>query len=237
MCPRLMSAPILVAGSSGSPTGQLSSSARIASTTCSLTERWTMSRDPAEQFSPMFQKIATATFAASPAKSVTSGNTSCGLLPPSSSSTRLRLVSGAPGEEVAADLGGAGEREAVDVGVAAERLADRVAGPGDDVEDAVRDPGLGPQLGDPEQAERGRGRGLDDDRVAGRERRAQLPGGHLGRVVPRDDRGDDAHRLAGDGRDHALRAPGRPGRRACRSPRRATGCRRRSRACRGPPCR
>ena len=69
-------------------------------------------------------------------------------------------------------------------------------------------PGLGAQLRDPEQAERRRRRRLDDDRVAGGERRAELPGGHLGRVVPRDDRRDDADRLAGDRRDHALRRGG-----------------------------
>ena len=47
-------------------------------------------------------------------------------------------------------------------------------------------------------------RGLDHDRVAGRERGAQLPRRHLGRVVPRDDGADDADRLAGDRRDRAL---------------------------------
>ena len=32
----------------------------------------------------------------------------------------------------------------------------------------------------------------------------ELPGRHLGRVVPGDDRADDADRLAGDRRDRAL---------------------------------
>ena len=94
MWPREMSAPILVAGSSGSPTGQLRSSAtdRLQQGRPSL-DRWTISREPALQFSPMFQKIATATFAATPSRSAASSNTICGLLPPSSSRTRLRLVS------------------------------------------------------------------------------------------------------------------------------------------------
>ncbi len=92
---REMSAPIRVAGSSGSPTGQTASSASIASSSAAFRERWTISREPALQFSPMFQKIATATLAATLARSVASSNTICGLLPPSSSKTRLRLVSAA----------------------------------------------------------------------------------------------------------------------------------------------
>ncbi len=90
-----MSAPILVAGSSGSPTGQAASSASIASRRAAFFERWTMSREPALQFSPMFQKIAIATFAATAARSVVSPKTICGLLPPSSSRTRLRFESAA----------------------------------------------------------------------------------------------------------------------------------------------
>ena len=84
------------------------------------------------------------------------------------------------------------------------RLADGVARTGDHVEHAVGDAGLGAELRDPQQAERGGRRGLDHDRVAGRERGAELPGRHLGRVVPRDDGADDADRLAGDRRDRAL---------------------------------
>jgi hypothetical protein len=86
----------------------------------------------------------------------------------------------------------------------ADRRTDRVARSGHDVEDAVGDPGLRPQLGDPEQAQRGRRSGLDDHAVAGRQRRPELPGRHLGRVVPRYDRADDADRLARDGRDGPL---------------------------------
>ena len=88
--------------------------------------------------------------------------------------------------------------------MATDRLAHHAAGAGDDVENAVRDARLGAQLGDPEQAQRGVGGGLDHDRVAGRERRAQLPGGHLSRVVPRDHGADHAHRLPGDRRERAL---------------------------------
>ena len=187
------------------------------------------------QFSPMFQKIATATLAAIPARSRTSGTRaggSCRQL----QQHALEVRRGAPVEEVPADLGRPVNARQSMSGWRPERLADRVARAGDDVEDAVRDAGLGAQLRDPEQAERGGRRGLDDDRVAGGERGPQLPGRHLGRVVPRDHGRDHADRLAGDVAT-TPRAPARPGRRACRSPRRATGCRPPSRACRGPRCR
>ena len=65
-------------------------------------------------------------------------------------------------------------------------------------------PASAAELRDPQQAERRRRRGLDDDGVAGRERRAELPGRHLRRVVPGDHRADDAARLAGDRGDRAL---------------------------------
>ena len=124
MWPREIRAPILVAGSSGSPTVHCANSAATASRTRSLTERWTISREPALQFSPMFQKIAIATLAATFSKSVTSGNTTCGLLPPSSRRTRLRFVSADQVQEVAPDLGRAGEGDGIDVRVAPHGLAD-----------------------------------------------------------------------------------------------------------------
>ena len=51
-----------------------------------------------------------------------------------------------------------------------------------------------------EGGERRPDRRLEDDRVAGRERRADLPAGHVERVVPRRDRGHDADRVAADER-------------------------------------
>src|SRR4030065_293579 len=101
-----------------------------------------MSLEPAEQFSPMFQKIAMATFAATASKSVTSAKTSWGVLPPGSRGTRLGWWCAAW------------------------------------------------------EGERRRRARLDDHGVAGGERGTELPGGHLGRVVPGDDRADDAHGLA-----------------------------------------
>ena len=54
------------------------------------------------------------------------------------------------------------------------------------------------QLGQPDRRQRRRARRLEDDRVAGRERRADLPDRHPHRVVPGRDLADDADRLAPD---------------------------------------
>ena len=106
-----------------------------------------------------------------------------------------------------ADLGRAGERDLVDARMAREGVADDRAGTGHDVEDAVGQAGLGRQLGEAQGAQRRLAGRLEDDRVAGRERRAELPGGDDQRVVPGHDRGDHADRLAGDERQRV--GPGR----------------------------
>ena len=68
-------------------------------------------------------------------------------------------------------------------------------GPGDDVDGAGRQVGLTDDVGEQHRRERG-GRGrLEHDRVAGGERRGDLPGQHQEREVPRDDLGGDAERL------------------------------------------
>ena len=85
-----------------------------------------------------------------------------------------------------AGVGVAGDRDHPDLRVGDEHLADRRAGAADDVEDAGRQD-VGDELGEAEGGERRPGRRLEDDRVAGRERRAELPGRHVERVVPRRD--------------------------------------------------
>ena len=91
-----------------------------------------------------------------------------------------------------------------------------------------------------------RGRGLlgrlEHDRVAGGQRRGQLPDRHQDREVPRDDLPDDAERLVevvGDGVVVDLRRASPPGRgsrrRSSGSGRWPAGCRRP--ASRGPACR
>ncbi|GAA5011911.1 hypothetical protein GCM10025734_56890 [Kitasatospora paranensis] len=97
-----------------------------------------------------------------------------------------------------ADGGGAGEGDHGDVGVGDQVLAGGAAGAGDHVDDPVGDAGLGAGGGEHQRGERGEFGGLEDDGVAGRDRREDLPGGHLQRVVPRRDRADHADRLAAD---------------------------------------
>ncbi len=70
-----------------------------------------------------------------------------------------------------------------------------VAVAGDDVQDAVGDARLERQLAEAQRAQRRLLGRLEDDRAAGGQRRADLPGGHQQREVPRDDLADDADRL------------------------------------------
>ena len=89
-------------------------------------------------------------------------------------------------------------------GMPDEVVADGRARAGDDVEDAGRED-VGGDLAEDQGGQRGSRRRLEDDRVAGREGRADLPAGHHDRVVPRRDRGDHADRLAPDHRGQAGR--------------------------------
>ena len=131
-----------------------------------------------------------------------SSKTMTGALPPSSRWSRLTRsaatlamclpVSVSPVTEIIPTFG-----------CADERVADRRARAGDDVEHAGRQD-LGRDLGQDQGGQRGPCRRLEDDRVAGRERRSDLPAGHHDRVVPRGDRGDHADRLAPDHRGVAV---------------------------------
>src|SRR6185437_15393815 len=66
----------------------------------------------------------------------------------------------------------------------------------EDVDDSGRDAGLECELAEPQRREWRQPRRLEDDRVAARERRPELPGGDVEREVPRHDQADDAERLA-----------------------------------------
>ena len=92
-----------------------------------------------------------------------------------------------------ADLGRAGEGDLVDVGVRHDRAAG-VAGAGDDVDDARREVGLLADLGEEQRGQRGGLGRLEDDRVAARQGRGDLPRQHQQREVPRDDLAGDAER-------------------------------------------
>ena len=91
------------------------------------------------------------------------------------------------------DLGRAGEGDLVDVLVLDERGAGAAVAR-DDVDDARGQLGLAKDVGEEQRRERCRLGRLEDDGVAARERRRDLPGEHEEREVPRDDLARDADR-------------------------------------------
>ena len=151
-------------------------------------------RERAQQSWPALSKTAYGAAAAAFSRSA-SAKTTFADLPPSSSVTRL-IVAAAPCMTRAADLGRAGEADLRDVGMLDEPLADDRALADDDVDDALGDAGLERQLGEPERRERRQLGGLEHDRVAAGERRAELPRRDVEREVPGHDQPDDAERLA-----------------------------------------
>ena len=95
-----------------------------------------------------------------------------------------------------ADLVAAGERDEVDAGVRRERRAGFLAEAGDDVERAVGQPRCRRQLGEAQRRQAGVLGRREHCRVAHGERWRVGAADHLRRVVPRDDVGGDAERLA-----------------------------------------
>ncbi|MNE01620.1 hypothetical protein D3C80_940660 [compost metagenome] len=106
------------------------------------------------------------------------------------------------------DLGGAGEHQGVDVHVQGQGLAHGVAEARQHVEHASRNAGLDGQLGDADAGQRRLLGRFEDDRVAGGQRRAELPAGHQQGEVPRHDGGDHAHRLTGHQAQFVVRGGG-----------------------------
>lgn len=90
-----------------------------------------------------------------------------------------------------ADRGRAGERDLVHVLVLDEGGA-RVPVPGKDVHDTLGQARLAADVREEQRGERGRLGGLEDHRVAGGERRGDLPGQHQEGEVPGDDLARDA---------------------------------------------
>ena len=119
-----------------------------------------------------------------------------GDLPPSSS-VIFFSVSAAPRMMPLPVDGVAGERDLVDAGMLDDRLAD-AATPGPVM--TLSTPGGRPtsmrDLAERERGQRRLARRLEDDGVAARQRRRDLPRRQQQRKIPRHDRRDDADRLA-----------------------------------------
>ena len=104
----------------------------------------------------------------------------------------LHLVGG-EARDLAAGLQAAGEGDDTHARIEHERLARLASVAGDDVDDAGRQ--VIEDVGEGQRRERRHLGGLDDDGVAGGERRGDLPGHQQDWIVPRHDRADDAIRL------------------------------------------
>ncbi len=159
-------------------------------------------RVAAVQSWPQLAKAPTIAPSAAASTSASSKTTN-GALPPISMCTRLSEPAASRITRAAGALG-AGDRDQRDVGVAGQRAADLGPVAADDVEHAAREPGPQRQLGQHQRGQRGELGRLEDDRVAGRQRGADLPRRHVERVVPRGDRGAHAERLAHDRGGEAL---------------------------------
>ena len=151
------------------------------------------------QTCPALKKIALATPGMARSRSV-SGRTIAGDLPPSSSVTRLKLVLAA--SRIARPVWVEPVNAILSTPGCAERSAGLAAEPGDDVEHARGQPRLRDQFAEPEGAERGVLRRLQDDRAASCQRWGELHRGQDQRRVPRHDCGNDADGFAeSPGRD------------------------------------
>ena len=100
-------------------------------------------------------------------------------------------------QQLLGDLGGAREHQGIDVHMHRQGVTHGVAIARQHVEHAFWNTSLNGQRGDADGGERGFFGRLQDDRVAGRQRRAEFPAGHHQREVPRHDGANDADGLAG----------------------------------------
>ena len=157
-----------------------------------------------------------------------SGNTMLGDLPPSSSVIFLSVSAAARMMPLPVVVSPVNAILSIP-GCATSAWPTLESGRGHHVEHAGRQPDLHGDLAERERRQRRLARRLQDDRVAGRERRRHLPRRQQQREVPRHDRRDDAERLAervgevvalhGDGLAHHLVGPAGVGTRSIPRPR------------------
>ena len=149
---------------------------------------------PATQVWPEAMNAANVAPAAARSRSA-SGSTITGAFPPSSQVTRIRFspASFATTRPVSVPPVRSSLRTPP---VGAERRARFGAETGDDVDDAVRNPGVARDAREHERGQRRELGRLDDDGVAGGERRRELLREDQQRMVPRRELADDAERDA-----------------------------------------
>ena len=149
-----------------------------------------------------------------------------GLLPPSSSVSRL-IVSAAEPHDLAARRRRAGERDLVDARVTDEVCADRRSRSRHDVDGSGREADLGGELGHAQRGQRRRRVGLQHDRAA--RPRAPAPASRSSSSAgsSRDDLARRRRPAPSASRRGASRRSGSSGRRSTRSPRHRSGSSRR----------
>ncbi len=162
-----------------------------------------------------------------PHPAVASSKTMLAPLPPSSSCTRFRFPAEACTilRPVTVEPG---ERDLVDALVLGQILPCGVPVARHDIHHARRKTHVRHQLGDAQRAQRRQLGRLQNDRVAGRQRRTHLPAGEQQRKIPRHDRAHHAQRLARDVIQKARLPPARSCPAPCPQCRRSSGT--------PPPC-
>ena len=108
----------------------------------------------------------------------------------------LQVAGSRSRDDQLADLGGTGEGHLVDIIVRGQGRAGGLAEAGHHVHHALGHACLSDQFREPQRGQRCLLGRLEDHAVTGGQRRAELPGGHQQREVPRDDLPDHAERLA-----------------------------------------
>ncbi len=144
------------------------------------------------QICPMLENERRAAAAAASSTSASSSTTN-GHWPPSSNVSRfMRRSARAHDRLPGGDRGGRGDH--AHAGMRGERGARFRPGPRHIVEDAGRQAGIRETLHDEADRQRRLVRRLDDQRAARRQRRTDLPGVDVDRIVPGRDRADHADR-------------------------------------------
>ena len=184
-------APMSVDLSRGSPTVSVAMRARSLARNLRSTLSATSSREPAQQTWPWLNQIAV--------DDALDGAVEIGVVEHDerrlAAEFERKLLARARrrAADEAADFGRAGEGDLVDVVMRDERRARRAVA-GDDVDDARRQARLDADFGERQRRQRREFGGLQHHRIAGGQRRRDLPGEHQQREIPRNDLPADADR-------------------------------------------
>ena len=177
--------------SSGSPRRSVDSRRLSESSSSSWIDSWTSRREPAQQTWPWLKKMP-LTMPSTAWSIGASSKTMLAPLPPSSRVTFLSVP--AIWRAIALPTAVEPVKATLLTSGCATSAAPVVAVPGKDVDDALGQARLAADVREEQRGQRGRLGGLQDHRVAGGERRGDLPREHQQREVPGDDLAGHAER-------------------------------------------